>query len=68
MGWSFDVDVDVKGVGPWVLAIVLAAGACLGASVWAAKMEAEAFNRLTGSNVTTWDAMFVELRVDIPVQ
>ena len=32
-----------------------------------AKMEAAAFNRLTGANVSTWDAMWVELRVDVPV-
>ena len=25
--------------------------------------EAEAYNRITGSHVTTWDAMFVDLRV-----
>ena len=25
--------------------------------------EAQAYNRLTGSHVTTWDAMFVDLRV-----
>ena len=25
--------------------------------------EAKTFNRLTGSNVTTWDALWVELRV-----
>lgn len=27
-------------------------------------MEAKAYNRLTGSDVTTWEAMWVELRVD----
>jgi hypothetical protein len=26
--------------------------------------EAQAFNRLTGKNASTWDAMWVELRVD----
>lgn len=30
---------------------------------WLCKMEAEAYNRVTGSRVTTWDAMFLELRV-----
>lgn len=29
-----------------------------------ASMEAAAYNRITGENVSTWDAMFVELRVD----
>ncbi len=35
---------------------------------WAAKsrMEALAFNRITNSEVTTWDAMWVQLRVDRP--
>ena len=50
-------------------------GACLfvlfigSMAVWSfqAKMEASAFNRLTGANVSTWDAMWVELRVDVPV-
>lgn len=31
------------------------------------KMEAEAFSRITGEQITTWDAMWVELRVDRPV-
>ena len=26
--------------------------------------EARSYNKLTGSNVSTWDAMWVELRVD----
>lgn len=26
--------------------------------------EAKAFNRLTGKSVTTWEAIFVELRID----
>lgn len=26
-------------------------------------VEARAFNRVTGGNVSTWDAMFVSLRV-----
>lgn len=31
--------------------------------VFASYCEASAYNRITGSNVSTWDAMFVELRV-----
>ena len=33
--------------------------------IWAFKssLEARAYNRITGSNVTTWEAMWVELRV-----
>lgn len=34
--------------------------------IWAFKssMEAGSYNRITGGNVTTWEAMWVELRVD----
>ena len=36
-----------------------------GAIAWfCAAQEAAAYNRLTGGNATTWDALFVELRVD----
>lgn len=52
--------------GPWWVwviagAIVLA----LVVTIWWAQsyFEAQAFNRATGSNVSTWDAMWVELRV-----
>ena len=31
--------------------------------VFSAYMEAKAYNRVTGAHVTTWDAMWVELRV-----
>lgn len=31
-------------------------------------MEARTFNKLTGANVSTWDAIWVNLRVDIPVK
>lgn len=36
----------------------------LGLWVVSSKFEADAYNRLTGGNVTTWDAMFVKLRVE----
>lgn len=37
---------------------------------WISKshFEAAAFNRLTGKKVSTWDAMFVDLRVQEPVK
>lgn len=39
------------------------------AMVFDAYMEAKAYNSITGSNVSTWDAMWVELRVqDTPKQ
>jgi hypothetical protein len=31
--------------------------------VWYSHEEAKAYNRVTGANVSTWDAMFLELRV-----
>lgn len=44
-----------------VLAVIMG----LAATVWIIKswQEAEAYNRLTGKSVTTWDAMFLELRI-----
>lgn len=37
-----------------------------GLSHWVVRsyFEAQAYNRITGSNVSTWDAMYVELRVE----
>lgn len=37
-------------------------------AVFAAYNEARAYNRITGAHVTTWDAIFVELRIDNPPQ
>jgi len=31
--------------------------------VVSSKFEADAFNKVTGKNVSTWDAMFIELRI-----
>ena len=52
----------------WLVAVL--AVLAVGIVVWSvqAMMEAKSFNRLTGANVSTWDAMWVELRVDVPVQ
>lgn len=38
----------------------------IGFWIFSASLEAQAYNRITGKNVSTWDAMFVELRVDAP--
>ena len=35
-----------------------------GIQVSSAYFEARAFNRATGKNVSTWDAMFIELRLN----
>jgi hypothetical protein len=42
-----------------VVCIVLPVFFWIGAS----KMEAKAFNSVTGKHVTTWEAMWIELRV-----
>lgn len=44
------------------LILVIALGA-LGWWIFRSSMEASAYNRVTGSNVTTWEAMWIELRV-----
>lgn len=52
-------------------AVIIVAGALLaiigicaiGWWVFSSSMEAKAYNRLTGAHATTWDAMWVELRV-----
>lgn len=38
----------------------------MGKWVASSRMEAAAFNRITDSHVSTWDAMWVELRIDRP--
>lgn len=44
--------------------IVVAIG-FLGLGFWVltSKLEADAYFRITGKSVSTWDAMFIELRV-----
>lgn len=39
--------------------VIVALGIWIGQS----HFEAKAYNNITGSNVSTWDAMFIELRV-----
>lgn len=40
-----------------------------GAWIFNSSMEASAYNKVTGNNVSTWDAMWIELRVqDAPMQ
>jgi len=46
--------------------ILLIALCSIGWWVTKSRMEASAFNRITNSDVTTWDAMWVQLRVDRP--
>lgn len=46
------------------LVFVLLLGAWIGKSA----LEARAYERITGKHVSTWDAMFVELRVQEPAR
>lgn len=47
-----------------VAVALVALSAVIGWHWIAASMEADAYNRVTGANVSTWDALFLELRVD----
>ncbi len=44
-------------------AFAVIAAAVLLAAVGAAHLKASAYNRATGSNVSAWDAMWLDLRV-----
>jgi hypothetical protein len=48
----------------WSISIIVAV-VVLWLGWWTASsaMEARAYNRVTGANVSTWDAMWIELRV-----
>lgn len=49
----------------WIYGLLIAA-VLLGSPAWwvfSSAMEARAYNRLTGAHATTWDAMWVNLRV-----
>ena len=55
----------------WFHAILLIAGAmAVIVILWVAKSacEASAFTRMTGKPASTWDAMFLELRVQEPAK
>lgn len=55
-------DLDWLDFLPWI--IVAATLVCsVGFFIFSAKMESETYNRLTGAHTTTWDALWVELRV-----
>lgn len=48
-----------------LIAIVVAVVLTAPITIWVTKscFEANAYNRVTGAKVTTWDAMWIELRV-----
>ncbi len=49
----------------WIVFGAIVALLLLGPTWWifSSSMEAKAYNRLTGAHATTWDAMWVQLRV-----
>lgn len=48
----------------WTVLIGIAfVGILIGAWFLRSYMEAQAYNRVTGENVSAWDAMWIELRV-----
>lgn len=47
----------------WTVGILLIVAFLIGMWVFTSSMEAGAYNRATGSDVSTWDAMWIELRV-----
>ena len=55
------MDRDNSGVA--FMLMLLLVGALIIFGIWQAQMESAAYNRLTGAHTTTWDAMFLELRV-----
>ena len=55
---------DRDPLSPWSLAFVFGSLLIVLGYIWAAQKEAEAYNRITGSDVTAWDAMLLELRVN----
>ena len=46
-----------------IFTFILFAAIGIGAWVFSSAQESRAFNRITGASTTTWDAMWVELRV-----
>ena len=54
------MSAEEKAIGIVVLSLILF---LLVGWIFTSKMEANAFNRVTGKSVSTFDAMFIELRV-----
>ena len=49
----------------WMWFVVFSAAVLILLGLWVCSsyLEARAYNNITGKNVSTWDAMFVELRI-----
>jgi hypothetical protein len=64
-----NIDKKFDGFNPVPFMVVtglLVVALLIGLWVFLSAMEARAFNRCTGKNVSTWDAMWIELRVMEP--
>lgn len=47
-----------------ILTVVAIVSVGLGLWLFSSKMQADTYNRLTGSNLTTWEAMWIQVRLD----
>lgn len=49
----------------WPLILFIVGGLVVAVGIWVgmSHMEAKSYNRVTGSSVSTWDAMWIDLRV-----
>lgn len=54
---------DLKYVAQYVCGFLTMLAIWAGCWIASSYFEAQSFNRVTGKNVSTWDAMFIELRV-----
>ena len=55
------MDGELKAIIGIVVAVLVL---FIGLAWFSASVEAKTYNRITGSDVTTWEAMWIELRVD----
>ena len=59
---------DQKYACSFIAFIIFVLAITIGGWILKSKMEAETFSKLTGKPVTTWEAMWVELRVQEPAK
>lgn len=57
---------SVESLGCYIMVLIGIGAVCVVGWIWQSSIEAEVFNKATGSTMTTWDAMFLELRVQAP--
>lgn len=54
------MDDEVKFIGGLIAIVIVV---CIALMVVSSHFESKTYNKLTGANTTTWDAIWVELRV-----